>query len=63
MAKVKLLRKVWNKQAGTILEVDAVQESFLLRKKYAEPIPEKIEPLKPQFAPQNKVEKAPKKNK
>lgn len=63
MGKIKLLRPLWNHEAGDIMNVTKDAESFALRKGYAEPIPETIEPIKPQFAPENKAERKPRINK
>ncbi len=63
MEKIKLLRPLWNRKAGDEMEVTKDAAAFALRKGYAEPIPEQIESIKPQFAPQNKAELKPRKNK
>lgn len=63
MEKIKLLRPLWNRKAGETMEVTKDAAAFALRKKYAEPISEQIESIKPQFAPQNKAELKPRKNK
>lgn len=63
MEKIKLLRPLWNRKAGEIITVNEMSAAFALRKKYAEPVAEIIEPKKPQFAPENKAELKPRKNK
>jgi hypothetical protein len=63
MEKIKLLRPLWNKQAGQTIEVTKDAAAFALRKGYAEPVAEQIEAIKPQFAPNNKSEQKSRKTK
>ena len=57
MGKIKLLRPLWNKQAGEIFEVNKDAELFALRKGYAELVIEEIQPKKAEVTDyKNKVE-------
>lgn len=58
--KVKLIKRVWNLEPGTELDLDGAKLELVLRKKYAEPIKEKAV----EKAPKNKaVGNAPKNKK
>lgn len=50
MAKIKLLRKLWNNNAGDEMEVNEHFAAFAIRKQYAKPVPEVIEPKKAESA-------------
>ena len=59
MEKIKLIQPLWNAKPGTVLEVSKIRAEFAIRKNKAVLVAE----TKPQFAPENKAEKRPKKNK
>lgn len=56
MGKIKLLRPLWNRQEGAIIKVNKEFEAFALRKGYAEPVIEPIEPKAEMFDYKNKIE-------
>lgn len=60
MGKIRLLKRLWNREAGEVMNATKEQEAFAVRKGYAEPYSEKIEPKKAKVrkAPKNKAEKA-----
>ena len=58
MGKIKLLRRLWQRPAGTIMDASYEQEMFAVRKGYAEPYIKEIEPKKAKVRVQkNKAEK------
>ena len=59
MAKIKLLQKLWRREKGEIVEVAEHLAQFAIRKLKAV----LVEETKPQFAPENKAERKPRKNK
>lgn len=56
MGKIKLLRPLWNKMAGDEITVSEFLEKFAIRKGYAEPVIEPIEPKAEMFDYKNKIE-------
>ena len=58
MKKIKLLEPWRNKNNGDAISVNKFKFNNIVTKKIAEPIE-----TKPQFAPQNKAERKPRKNK
>lgn len=56
MGKIRLLKTLWNRQPGTIVKVNAELEKFAIKKGYAEPVIEPIEPKAELFNYKDKVE-------
>lgn len=56
MGKIRLLKPLWNRQPGAIVKVNAELEKFAIRKGYAEPVIEPIEPKAEMFDYKDKVE-------
>lgn len=56
MGKIRLLKPLWNRTAGTVVKVNTELEKFAIRKGYAEPVIEQIEPKAEMFDYKDKVE-------
>ena len=56
MGKVKINRRLWGMDAGTIFDATDEQEAFVIRKGYGELVPEKLESKVADVKRQTKIE-------